>query len=406
MRSVTRRLDELSLLDACHQRSVALLQRNLAPEGILAASPGARARARGYTAIFGRDAAVCAIAMAVSGDKVLEGAAAAGLHTLAQHQAPNGQIAKFVDLQKQEADFWYLGCIDSTLWWLIALAFLDRRRRAQGLRRRYAKHIKLAIQWLLAQEHQRFYLLQQNEASDWADIMPRSGFVLYTNALWYYVKRLFRVAHADETRANFNGLFHPFSAGLAQYRRARLLNDYALRGGRDRDLYLSFVNFSFFGEEGDVFGNVLAILLGLADARARKRTLDALTLAQVNQPYPVRAVTRPIKRESSLWRAYMGRHRQNLVWQYHNGGIWPMVGGFWIAALVSAGRVEQAKTDLVGLARACALRDWSFTEWLHGRTLAPRGMPGQSWNAAAFLLAEHVLEARANLFGLKRRAKP
>jgi glycogen debranching enzyme len=406
MRSVTRRLDELSLLDACHQRSVALLQRNLAPEGILAASPGARARARGYTAIFGRDAAVCAIGMAVSGDQLLEGAAAAGLHTLAQHQAPNGQIAKFVDLQKQEADFWYLGCIDSTLWWLIALAFLDRRRRAQGLRRRYAKHIKLAIQWLLAQEHQRFYLLQQNEASDWADIMPRSGFVLYTNALWCYVKRLFRVAHAEETRANFNGLFHPFSAGLAQYRRARLLNDYALRGGRDRDLYLSFVNFSFFGEEGDVFGNVLAILLGLADARARKRTLDALTLARVNQPYPVRAVTRPIKRDSSLWRAYMGRHRQNLVWQYHNGGIWPMVGGFWIAALVSAGRAEQAKTDLVGLARACALRDWSFTEWLHGRTLAPRGMPGQSWNAAAFLLAEHALAARASLFGLKRRARP
>ena len=404
MRSVTRRLDEPSLLDACHQRSVALLQRNLAPEGILAASAGARARARGYTAIFGRDAAVCAIAMAVSGDKLLEGAAAAGLHTLAQHQAPNGQIAKFVDLQKQEADFWYLGCIDSTLWWLIALAILDRRRRAQGLRRRYARHIRLAIQWLLAQEHQRFYLLQQNEASDWADIMPRSGFVLYTNALWYYVKRLFRVAHAAETRANFNGLFHPFSAGLAQYRRARLLNDYALRGGRDRDLYLSFVNFSFFGEEGDVFGNVLAILLGLADARARKRTLDALTLAQVNQPYPVRAVTRPIKRDSSLWRAYMGRHRQNRVWQYHNGGIWPMVGGFWIAALVSAGRVEQAKTDLVGLARACALRDWSFTEWLHGRTLAPRGMPGQSWNAAAFLLAEHALGARASLFGLKRRA--
>jgi hypothetical protein len=40
---------------------------------------------------------------------------------------------------------------------------------------------------------------------------------------------------------------------------------------------LSFVNFSFFGEEGDVFGNVLAVLLGLADARASTRTLDALT---------------------------------------------------------------------------------------------------------------------------------
>src|ERR1700680_2077945 len=284
MRPTKKSPDDRSLLETCHVRSVDLLRRNLTPGGVLAASPGPRASKRGYTAIFGRDAAVCAIGMAVSGDKSLERAAAAGLHTLAEHQAPNGQIANFVDLDSQEADFWYLGCIDSTLWWLIALAMLDRYGHPGGLRRQYAKRIKLAIQWLLAQEHQRFFLLQQNEASDWADIMPRSGFVLYTNTLWYFVKRLYGIAHAEETHENFNGLFHPFSAGIAEYRCARLLNDYALRRGRDRDLYLSFVNFSFFGEEGDVFGNVLAVLLGLADARARGRTLDALAKGRVDGP--------------------------------------------------------------------------------------------------------------------------
>jgi glycogen debranching enzyme len=400
MRPAPRHSDNQSLLDACHVQSIELLKRNMAPGGILAASPSPRASERGYTAIFGRDAAVCAIGMALSGDKTLAGAAAVGLHTLAEHQAPNGQIAKFVDLQRQEADFWYLGCIDSTLWWLIALALLDRRLRPGGLRRRYAKHIKLAIQWLLAQEHQRFFLLQQNEASDWADIMPRSGFVLYTNALWYFAKRLYGMEHARETHENFNGLFHPFSADIADYRRARLLNDYALRSGRNRDLYLSFVNFSFFGEEGDVFGNVLAVLLGLADAGASARTLDALMKARVNDPYPVRVVTRPIKQNSSLWRPYMARHRQNFVWQYHNGGIWPMVGGFWIAALVAAGHVERAKLELVKLARVCALRHWAFTEWLHGKTLAPRGMPGQSWNAAAFLMAEHAVSTNGTVFNL------
>ena len=285
--------DVQGLLDECHMRSIQLLKRNLTPGGVLAASPGARAIRRGYTAIFGRDAAVCAIGMALSGDKHLERAAATGLHTLAAHQAPNGQIAKFVDLKCRETDFWYLGCIDSTLWWLIALALLDRCSGTGRLQRQYRRHIRLAIQWLLAQEHQRFFLLQQNEASDWADIMPRSGFVLYTNALWYFVKRIYGLAHAADTRENFNGLFHPFSAGIAEYRRARLLNDYVLQRGRNRDLYLSFVNFSFFGEEGDVFGNVLAVLLGLADGRAGRRTLDALTAEQVGDPYPVRAVTRP-----------------------------------------------------------------------------------------------------------------
>ncbi len=402
--AATRQPDEQSLLATCRAQSIALLTRNLTPAGILAASPGPRAGKRGYAAIFGRDAAICALGMTLSGDKILERAAATGLHTLAQHQAPNGQIAKFVDLHKEEADFWYLGCIDSTLWWLIALALLDRCRPAGGLRRQYAKRIQLAIQWLLAQEHQRFFLLQQNEASDWADIMPRSGFVLYTNTLWYFVKRLYSLGHAQETREYFNGLFYPFSAprrspAMEEYRRARLLNDYVLRRGRDRNLYLSFVNFSFFGEEGDVFGNILAVLLGLADARASARTLDALNKAHVDDPYPVRVVTRPIKRNSALWRPYMARHRQNFVWQYHNGGIWPMVGGFWIAALAASGRTAQAQRELPKLARVCALRNWAFTEWLHGKTFAPRGMPGQSWNAAAFLMAQHAVSAGRSVFG-------
>jgi glycogen debranching enzyme len=143
--SPVRILDDQLLLDTCHTRSIQLLKRNLVPGGILAATPNPRSRKRGYTAIFGRDAAVCAIGMALSGDKLLAKAAASGLHTLAQHQAANGQIAKFVDLRKREADFWYVGCIDSTLWWLVALAFLDRHTRASPLRRRYAARIQLAI---------------------------------------------------------------------------------------------------------------------------------------------------------------------------------------------------------------------------------------------------------------------
>ena len=382
------------LLAECHARAVALLKQNLTSAGILAATATVRSEKRGYTAIFGRDAAVCALGMVLSGDPLLEREAVVGLHTLAAHQAPNGQIPKFVDADRHEPDFWYLGCIDSTLWWLIAIQFLDARGKPRGLKRRYAKQIHLAIQWLLAQEHQRFFLLQQNEASDWADIMPRSGFVLYTNALWYHVKQLYRVPHARETRASFNGLFHPFSAGIAEYRRARLLNEYVLRKSRYRDLYLSFVNFSFFGDEGDTFGNVLAILHGLADDDSAAKMIRALMKHRVHDPYPLRAVIRPIRQKSALWRPYMSRHRQNAAWQYHNGGIWPMVGGFWIAALAAHGRPREARTGLIQLARACELDGWGFSEWLHGKSLAPRGMRGQSWNAAGFLLAYHAVGFR------------
>src|SRR5258708_40357654 len=103
MKRLSERLETQALLETCRTRSIELLKRNLTDGGILAATAGKRAEKRGYTAIFGRDAAVCAIGMAVSGDKQLEQAAVTGLDTLGRHQAPNGQIAKVVHLHGQGA---------------------------------------------------------------------------------------------------------------------------------------------------------------------------------------------------------------------------------------------------------------------------------------------------------------
>jgi len=245
---------------------------------------------------------------------------------------------------------------------------------------------------LLAQEHQRFFLLQQNEASDWADIMPRSGFVLYTNALWHRVKDLFDLPNRDQTHYHFNHLFHPFQSDLPDYRRGRLLRHYALRGQRNPGLYLSFVNLSFVGDEGDVLGNLLAILYALDGDHRGKSIMKSLLAHQVHEPYTVRAVTTPITRGHELWRAYMARHQQNHPHQYHNGGIWPFIGGFFVLALLMLGKQDLALHELVKLAHVNSLDEWRFTEWFHGKSLDPHGMAGQSWNAATFLIAFKALD--------------
>ncbi len=133
------------LLAECCDRARVLLRRNLSPGGILAATPGSAASARGYAAVFGRDAAICALGMAVSDDAQLQREAATGLLTLARYQARNGQLPKFVDPREDEADFWYLGCIDATLWWLIAIAWLDGRDPTRGLAGELAPRIERAI---------------------------------------------------------------------------------------------------------------------------------------------------------------------------------------------------------------------------------------------------------------------
>jgi hypothetical protein len=338
---------------------VALLRRNLCPAGILAATPLPAARARGYAAIFGRDAAICALGMAVAPDATLQREAATGILALARHQARNGQIPKFVDTAGDEADFWYLGCIDATLWWLIAIALLDRHQPDGRLAQRLARQIERAIVWLSCQEHQRFHLLQQNEASDWADIMPRSGFVLYTNALWYVVKRLYRLRGAADTHRNFNQLFYPFAGTPADYRRARLLVHYARHRSRQRELYVSFVNFSFCGDEGDVFGNV----------RRSRRSADgaatiivhAVSHARVRS-CPVRVVCARFCGELPGGRTCRDTGRTAAVpW-----GIWPFVGAF-CHRLAQAGLRAEAEAESVRLPseRAVGLGVHGMAPWAH-----------------------------------------
>jgi len=377
-----------ALVEECRRRALELLRANLGPAGVRAAGPGSRAHARHYGAVFGRDASICALGMAVSGDDGLRRAAARGLATLAARQAANGQIPKLVEGPGAAGDFWYVGCIDATLWWLLAVDFL-------GLRRRFSREAAKALAWLRCQEHPRWRLLQQNEASDWADIMPRTGFVLYTNALWVGVQTRYAPRDAARTRASLNALLYPLDRRPLADRRARLLAEEPRRRASLRDLYVSYLNLAHFGDEGDVVGNLLAVLYGVADLPRARRVLGALRREHAAEPYPVRAVCRPIEEESPQWRPYLARHRQNFPWQYHNGGIWPFAGGLYVAALAQTGHVAEARRALASLARANALDGWGFNEWLYGLTGVPRGMRGQSWNAAGYLIAHRAVARTA-----------
>jgi len=368
-----------------------LLKKNSHAGGVVAAARTRKAVDRNYVSIFGRDTAICSLGMVASGDRELIRHAKKGLMTLARYQAPNGQIPKYVKPEKREADFWYSGCIDATLWWLIAVDHFDRAVTTSGLGKKLEAHTSKALNWLFCQEHQGMYLIQQNEASDWADIMPRSGFVLYSNALWYEVKRRYGIRTASRTRHFFRHIFYPFDKTCHTHRRVKVLTDYVRGGSKQRDFYLSFVNFSFWGEDVDVYGNILACLFGIPTRKKQEAIVERLLKRRANQPWPVRTLLSPIRPETCFWRPYMERHRQNLPYQYHNGGTWPYVAGFWVLLLLKLGRKNLAKEELTRYAETCRVNNWEFNEWMHGKTGKPMGMAGQSWNAAMFIGAAEEL---------------
>jgi glycogen debranching enzyme len=161
-----------------------------------------------------------------------------------------------------------------------------------------------------------------------------------------------------------------------------------------RPFFLPYVAFRDFGDYCDVFGNLLAILLGVANPAQTKRILDYLRQVAISDPYPVRVLHPIIHPGSKDWREYYRNNNLNLPEQYHNGGIWPFVGGFYVAALVQAERMDQARHELEKLAAVNRLgveTEWEFNEWCQGRSGLPMGYPHQAWSAGMYVFAYHCV---------------
>lgn len=386
---------EKPLIEECYKKSIELLKKNSTRYGFLASGYSKKAKNRNYLNIFGRDAAICSLAALASGDKKLIETAKKSLLTLAKYQAENGEIPFYARPEERKASFWYTNSVDSTLWWLITAKYYDKYSGEKiKLNKQLTEKINKALNWCLARENQSFYLIEQNQNSDWADLMPRSGYVLYSNVLWLKVKNLYNLKNKKESEKNFNLILDPSqkiskSANLENSRLARLIS-FVPRKKYFKN-YLSFVNLGYCGEDIDVYGNILSILFGVAGKKREKNILKYFLKNKINKPLPIKSVLNPIRQNSKFWNEAMKIYNQNFPDQYHNGGIWPYIGGFWIMALAKAGNENFVQEELLKLAQANKINNWEFNEWFHGKTGKPMGMKGQTWNAGIFVLAYNCL---------------
>ena len=95
-------------------------------------------------------------------------------------------------------------------------------------------------------------------------------------------------------------------------------------------------------------------------------------------PHPSRvAVCIRLSRAHELWRTVHGAAPQNHPHSYHNGGLWPFVGGYWVLALQRLGlHRPRLAPALLQLACVNQLDDWRFTEWLNGQHAGADGHGG------------------------------
>jgi hypothetical protein len=335
-------------------------------------------------------------------DSQIQDALQASLSLLKERRVPGGAIPNNVDCRTLQPNF--RAYADGGLWWIIGSTLLKPDPEV----------VREVLRWYQYQDVDQSGLLSMQEASDWQDLFCTRGKGLYLNCL--YVMALRRAAGlfegdegdrlrgraalvADRINAHFwytgdqdiqRHVSHTFSTAGATLRDSmgRPREMPVKRYLTDEQYYLPYLGFRSLGEWFDSFGNILAILAGVADDRKSGMILDFISRHSLDI-WPLGSLTPVVRPGDPDWRNYYGL--LNAPHHYHNGGVWPFLGGFYVAALIKAGRAEAAAGALRNLAQLN--QSGQFNEWHHGETGTPMGAQDQAWSAGMYLFASECVRS-------------
>jgi len=249
-------------------------------------------------------------------------------------------------------------------------------------------------------------MIEIPEAGDWTDLFGRSYDVLYDEVLWFRANICFgrllesandasgAAAHLQSSQRIRERVLEVFWPTTSRARPDLFTQRQASLG--DTQYLLAEVTPFSFSWRCDVLANILAFLMNLLDVERARQAFHFMWGVGVNRPWPVANLYPVVQAGDPDWRAYYTVNLLNLPNHYHNGGIWPFIGGFWVRFIHRLGLHDVACNELVQLAKANRLgrvHEWEFNEWLHGGTGRPMGRTFQAWSAASFVWACHELEA-------------
>ena len=347
----------------------------------------------GYPEPYTRDLLIASLGILVSGNEKLINSLKQVLHTPARNQSLHGHIPSLVHDSEDR------GASDTTPLFLLALGLY---RKVTGKNTFLEDAAEKALVWMDYQSPDDRVMVGQLPTSDWRDEQWVLGYGLFVNSVVFAYLPLYGQFEKAKKLHDLMGRF--VVRGEAQHKHVHEglvlphLPYYAMSSYK-MDKSNRF----------DLLGNSLAILTGLAaPSRAddmiswiekeckdlRIRGELAVDLPPVLFPY--------IQPTAPDWRPRYDTY--NRPGEYHNGGLWPYVCGFYVAALVKAGHMKLAKERFAALTNLCRLSvspklDFGFNEWIKAQSNSPAGQDWQTWSAAMYLFAaECVDKGECSLF--------
>jgi len=346
----------------------------------------------GYPEPYTRDLMISSLGMLVSGNEELVAAVRKVLQAAAKNQTRLGHIPSLVHDPEGR------GASDTTPLFLLALACY---RKAAGETDFLEEAAQKAMTWMDYQSPVDRVIVAQLPTSDWRDEQWVVGYGVFVNTIVYSYLRMFN----EEKKASMLKTLMGRFADIEDRKNRGVPEGLVIRY---KPYYALWSYKIYKSERYSLLGNSLAILSGVA-SRSRARSIIRWTevecggLRQKGQL----AVDLPpnlfpyIREKDPDW--FPRYARFNKPGTYHNGGVWPFICGFYVAAIVAAGfqklaeRKLEALTQLVRPAREANVA-YGFNEWIKAQNGKPCGQDWQTWSAAMYLFAAACVEKQQTPF--------
>jgi len=373
-----------------------------------------------YKRIWARDGVIIGLSALLTKDKKLQSTFLATLQTLRKHQGPHGEIPSNVEPQSGAVSLGgTTGRVDADLWYIIGCEAYWNATHDEKFLHEFFPSIRKTEFLLGCWEFNNRGLLYVPQTGDWTDEYIQHGYVLYDQLLYWRALRgmynLCKAAEADRCedlkrksehlkdliRTNYwfvsceqdpPGAYHP------------VLHRKGCEAAQHRNQHwMAFFSPTGYGYRFDALANVLVSLLGIADDDQRKRVDDFIVKDVVHPDMQLLPAFYPvIQPETDSWNELEVSFSftfKNKPYEFHNGGLWPFVTGFYVADLAKRGKTELAETYLRNIDAANRLSaqdndEWGFYEYIHGKNHTPGGTRHQGWSAAASVMAHHALDGQ------------
>jgi len=346
----------------------------------------------GYPEPYTRDLMFSILGIAVSGNEKLMNSMRYVLETLAKNQSEHGHIPSLVHDGEDR------GSSDTTPLFLLGIGIFRKQSGEPGF---LQEAVEKALTWMEYQSPSDRYMVAQQPTSDWRDEQWVLGYGLFVNTIVYSYLRLFGLNEKAERILQEMNKFTITGGTIHHHVHTGLVVKY-------KPYYAMWSYKILSSERFDLLGNSLAILSGIASP---SRAIEMIAWVEeectamrakgdlaVDLPPNFFPFVRPTDPE---WNERYAEF--NNPGDYHNGGIWPFVCGFYIAALVAAKKYSLAKekldvlTQFVKKARTDK-PDFGFNEWIKAQDGKPMGQDWQTWSAALYLYAVKCVEDKNTPF--------